>query len=269
MEFFVLETKQFHAGVKVTEDGEFLRWNAYRKTYEGMASPLQQNERHIAVLADVLATIEFPNRFGMRIAPTFQSLVLVAPAARIDRPKRFDASRVIKADQLKPRIWREIDADNPIALLIKSAAKLVSAETAEFVGRQLALRHTPSGRDGIALGAVQAPAPRAGPRHRIEPTFDNPVPKTPTPMMVETSNPTVAIAGAACKACSKTLGSVLYGKYGYYFKCDACSTNTAIRFSCKPGHSPRLRKDGDAFYRECKECATSSLVHRNAPATQR
>src|SRR3569623_546912 len=26
MEFFVLESKRFHAGVKITEEGEFLRW---------------------------------------------------------------------------------------------------------------------------------------------------------------------------------------------------------------------------------------------------
>ena len=49
MEVYVLESKHFHAGVKITEDGEFMRWNDFRKTYEGMASPLEQNERHIAV----------------------------------------------------------------------------------------------------------------------------------------------------------------------------------------------------------------------------
>src|SRR3546814_12221508 len=55
MDVYVLETKHFHAGIKITEDGEFLRWNNYQKTYEGMASPLEQNERHIQVLKDVRA----------------------------------------------------------------------------------------------------------------------------------------------------------------------------------------------------------------------
>src|SRR3546814_12863006 len=35
MDVYVLETKHFHAGIKITEDGEFLRWNNYQKTYEG------------------------------------------------------------------------------------------------------------------------------------------------------------------------------------------------------------------------------------------
>src|SRR3546814_9135452 len=79
MDVYVLETKHFHAGIKITEDGEFLRWNNYQKTYEGMASPLEQNERHIQVLKDVMAQIELPTRLGVRIPPSFQSFVLVGP----------------------------------------------------------------------------------------------------------------------------------------------------------------------------------------------
>lgn len=50
LDCYVLETKHFSSGMKITEDGEFLRWNHYRKTYEGMPSPLTQNDRHVAVL---------------------------------------------------------------------------------------------------------------------------------------------------------------------------------------------------------------------------
>src|SRR5690606_29589146 len=37
MDVYVLETKHFHAGIKITDDGEFLSWNKYRKAFEGMA----------------------------------------------------------------------------------------------------------------------------------------------------------------------------------------------------------------------------------------
>ena len=66
-----------------------------------------------------------------------------------------------------------------------------------------------------------------------------------------------------CKACGGRAGEVCYGKFGYYLKCSACQTNTAIRFACQPGHNPRLRKAGLEFYRECAECGSSDLVHRN------
>lgn len=254
MDVYVLETKHFHAGIKITEDGEFLRWNNYRNTYEGMASPLEQNERHIQVLKDVMAQIELPTRLGVRIPPTFQSFVLVGPEAKIYRPRRFDASRVVKADQLKKAIWRDFDKENPLAGLLRTAAKIVSGETIEFVARQLAALHRPK----TATSAVKpAPspvpaAPTRGRATRIEPTFSAPA-----------SNPAPTATGPVCKDCSGHAGTILYGKFGYYFKCDGCGKNTAIRFNCQPGHQPRLRKDRDRFYRECADCGSSELFHRN------
>lgn len=67
---FVLETKHFHAGIQITEEGEFKQWNSSKKNFDGMASPLAQNERHIAVLKEVLEHIELPTRAGMKLSPT-------------------------------------------------------------------------------------------------------------------------------------------------------------------------------------------------------
>ncbi len=228
LDFYVLESKHFHAGIKITEDGEFLQWNAFQKRFEGMASPLEQNERHIEVLKDAVSRIELPVRLGVRIPPSFHSLVLVAAKARIDRPRKFDTGRVIKADQLKKRIWKDIDEESPLLGLLRTAAKIVSRETLEGVARQLAALHRP-------LNRTTAPEPVR--------------PGTPS-----------------CSACNGAAGSILYGRYGYYFKCDGCQGNTAIRFTCEPGHTPRLRKSGDAFYRDCTQCGSSDLFHRNQSA---
>ena len=93
--------------IKITEEGEFLRWNDYKKTFEGMPSPLAQNERHIQVLQDVFAQIDMPTRLGLRLSPSFQTLILVSTNARIDRPKKFDSSRVVKADVLDKTITKD------------------------------------------------------------------------------------------------------------------------------------------------------------------
>lgn len=263
MDVYVLETKHFHAGIKITEDGEFLRLNTYKRTYEGMASPLEQNERHIRVLKDVMAQIELPTRLGVRISPNFQSFVLVGPNAKIYRPKQFDTSRVVKADQLKKAIWRDFENENPLIGMLRAAAKIVSGETVEFVSRQLAALHKPKAAStptASIVGAAPArqdrsPRVRAKPV-RIEPTFGQPqsIPAKTT------------AAGPSCKDCSGTAGSILHGKYGYYFKCNSCGKNTAIRLSCQAGHQPRLRKDGDRFYRECADCKSSDLFHCNPSA---
>src|SRR5690606_15352727 len=60
-----------------------------------------------------------------------------------------------------------------------------------------------------------------------------------------------AASGPRCKECRSHTGSILYGKYGYYFQCAQCQTNTAIKFTCLAGHKPRLRKAGSQFYRDC------------------
>ena len=246
LQVYVLETKGFHDGVKINEEGEFLRWNNFAKRYEGMPSPLAQNDRHINVLRDVLETIELPTRLGLRIPPEFMSFVLVSPNAQIKRPEKFDTSRVIKADQLKKSIWRDIDGENPLVGLLKTAAKIVAPETVEHVARELAQRHRPLSRK--TPPAAEPTSAQAA----IEPAPDKPAQKTPA-----------TAGGPACKACGAAAGSILYGKFGYYFKCAGCATNTAIRFNCQPGHQPRLRKDKSQFFRECTDCGSSELFHTN------
>lgn len=302
LDIYVLESKHFNAGLKITQDGEFLRWDDYRRTYTGMASPLEQNERHIAVLRDVVETIEWPQRLGLRIAPSFHSLILIAPGARIDRAKRFDSSRVIKADQLRKQIDKSFEAESPLMTLFKTTTKIVSSETIETVARQLVAQHRPLQRsahqsqppqrpssgetppplpasaDKARIEPVLAPAPHAEPPAikplRVDPSHVEPPPlpisaRLPAkpPAIAAASTPatepsTDTTAGPTCKSCGAKTGNILYGR-SYYFKCDACAGNSSIQFSCQPGHKPRLRKDGPAFYRECADCRSSTLYHRN------
>ncbi|RYD14460.1 MAG: NERD domain-containing protein [Lysobacteraceae bacterium] len=250
LQVYVLETKGFHDGVKINEEGEFLRWNNFAKRYEGMPSPLAQNDRHIDVLRGVFNTIELPTRLGLRMSPEFMSFVLVSPDAQIKRPHTFDASRVIKADQLKKAIWRDVDGESALVGLLKTAAKFISSETVQFIARELAGKHRPLVRD-LATPAEAQAAP---------PTLLPPANQTPN-----RGNAPAPAGRPSCKACHAKGGAILYGKYGYYFKCSACGTNTAIRPTCMLGHQPRLRKEKDRFFRECAECGSSELIHTNPP----
>lgn len=245
MDCYVLESKHFHAGIKITEQGEFLRWNDFKKTYEGMESPIEQNDRHITVLKDVMRTLDLPVRLGVRMMPKFRSLVLVSAKSRIDRPKGFDTSRVIKADQIKKSILDDVDNEGAISALM---AKLVSPETAGRIARQLAALHRP-----VKWTMPERSTPTIVPSKEAE------------RVRVIKSSQAVPLTGSppSCKKCSSQEGTILHGKYGYYFKCAACGGNTAIRFECLPDHKPRLRKEGNAFFRECAECGTSQRYFVN------
>jgi hypothetical protein len=254
--FFILETKHFSHGVKITDEGEFLRWNDWKKTYEGMPSPLEQNVRHAAVLHKALLSAGLPE-------PNIESLVLVAPSARIDRPKRFDTSKVVKADQFMVALEKTLEAGSFITI-IGGLVKAAISDSVGEIAKKLVTLHRPIEVDYCAkFGITDAPAAAAA--STVKPSTGHTAPSSPAsasaaprPTLTETGNPT-------CRACSSTELSVQYGKFGYYFKCGACNGNTPLKLDCgQPGHRERIRKEGPKFFRECAECGTSSLYFTNA-----
>lgn len=246
MEVFVLESKSIRTSLKISEEGEFIRYNEWKRTYEGMASPLTQNERHIAVLKEAIKHIELPSRLGFRLEPTYESYVRISPNTRIDRPKRFDTSRVVKADEFVKTIRRRMEEGSATKALL-SAAKIISQSTLEEIGRKIAALHTPARFDYRAkFGLNRSTAAQIA-----------------DPSDVESSSQMTA-SSYACRHCQSDRLSVMYGKYGYYFKCAVCGGNTPIKVGCgKPGHKERIRKDGSKFFRECGRCGRSVLIYTN------
>lgn len=248
MTFFVLETKHFHAGIKIDDDGQFLQWNSFKKTFEGMSSPLAQNERHITVLKDTVNTIEWPTRMGMKLSPVYEPFVLVSGNARIDRPKKFDTSRIIKAETLMAMVDKTLQ-DKGILATFGAAAKLVSTDTLISIGQALVGLHRPLAPDY---------ASKFGLNNQPPPTIAAVAP------VVEKTSP-VDNGTNVCSKCGGIQLSVQYGKYGYYFKCSNCDGNSPIKLGCdRDGHKERLRKDGTRFYRECSNCGSSTLFFANS-----
>ena len=248
---FVLETKNFHSGFKITDNGEFMRWNSFKKTYEGMASPLAQNERHIAVLKDAFNKIDLPSRLGLRISPVFHSFILVAPHARIDRPdqEHFDTSQIVKADTLLKTIDNNFEKKSFLDG-VKDLSKVVSSEQIKEVARNIKRLHKPAsfnytskfGLSDIDLSKKQS--------SDVTPSSQDSSPSS--------------FPKQRCRKCNSENLSIQYGKYGYYFKCASCDGNMPIKLSCgKSGHKERIRKEGSKFYRECQDCKTSSLLFIN------
>ncbi len=212
LEVYVLETKHFSEGVSINEQGEFSIWFGGKP--RGIPSPLEQNERHIIVLKEVFKTLKMPTRLGIRLQPSFESLVLVSKNARIGRPEKFDTDRVMKSDQFESWIMKNIDSGSPLMM-----AKLVSIDTLAEVGKQLVARHRPlvpdyRARFGIREDMLRpapalAPAPPAatGPAPAPAPT---PIPATadttmahslpePVPSAVPADGETVVTTASASK----------------------------------------------------------------------
>jgi hypothetical protein len=114
LDIYVLESKNYYYGIKITPEGEFLVWNG--KTFIAIESPIEQNKRHIDLLDKLLQqTGIVPTRLGIPISPSFLNYVMVAPNSRVDRPAKakFDTDMVIKADALMAAINKRIDSTSP------------------------------------------------------------------------------------------------------------------------------------------------------------
>jgi hypothetical protein len=254
MDFYVLESKHFNDGIRITEAGEFERWSSYKSVYEGMASPLEQNERHIKVLEGVVGDIDMPARLGFRIEPAFHSFVIISATARIQRPRTFDSSRVIKADLLTNTISERLDNTGIIATFASAAAKLVSSDTIEYIAKQLVSRHSP-------LVAQKTQGPPARPKNPES------APRKTAPLSEQvTASSALVTVGPTCKSCGGHAGKIEYA-YTYYFVCAKCGTKTGQKgLSCKQGHAAKLRKSKENFYLDCPQCGSSDLYHTNQTA---
>lgn len=254
--FYVLETKSFAHGLKITDEGEFLRWNDWKKTYEGMPSPIEQNRRHAEVLSYVLEKLGYRD-------PEIESFILVSPGARIDRSKSHPCPEVVKADQFitafKKRYLASISS---IGGLVGGLSKALFGDSAEAIANQLVRLHKPIAIDYEAKFGMPGKSAQLDPTPTM-PAEISPKLASPTPPAGPWGNTGHTLS---CKSCGGTRLAVEYGKFGYYFKCKACEANTAIKISCGlDGHKERIRKDKLTFYRECEQCGSSRFFHVNEP----
>lgn len=185
LEIYVCESKRFGEGIAINEHGEFAAF--YGSKPYGVPSPIEQNKRHMAVLEAVFKTgqVAPPKRLGFTIAPSLSGLVLVSKAARISRPnaKLEGLDQVIKNDQLKARIDRNIDKDNNIL----TAAKIVGQDTLEDFARRLAAAHKPITFDWAAKFGLPKVTSATAPK------------VTATPIPASTSAPVQKLAEVAAE----------------------------------------------------------------------
>jgi hypothetical protein len=156
-DIYILESKYFSHGVKITETGEFLVQDGIQ--YMAIESPIEQNKRHRIVLEEVIRNSGImPRRLGITIRPSLHCYILVSPKSRVVRParKRFDTSMIIKADSLTTAIDERVDKINDISVWT-SGVKISSLEKVLKVAEELASLHRPLKIDYAKRFGVKAP----------------------------------------------------------------------------------------------------------------
>jgi hypothetical protein len=258
--FYVLESKSFSHGLKITDEGEFLRWNDWRKTYEGMASPIEQNRRHAEVLREVLIRLGYPN-------PEIASFVLISPTARIDRSKVHSCPEVVKADQFTTAFKKRfLDSLNSVGGILGGLSKALFGDSADTIAKNLVRLHKPITIDYESKFGMRDVHAGAGNVTNAKAVIAPVVPALTESYSAASLPPEREKERVApsCKACGGSRLAIEYGKFGYYFKCKACGANTALKIGCEiMGHKEKIRKSKLTFYRECEQCASSRIFYVN------
>ena len=143
LDFYVLETKHYARGIKVTERGEFLV--LFQKHYISSESPIEQNQRHIKVLEGLLSGENLlPKRLGFSLQPNFLPYILVSPKSRVIRPKAkdFNTDMLIKADEFYKQTQDNIN-NKSLITSVGSMAKIISQDSLKEIGEQLVSYHKP------------------------------------------------------------------------------------------------------------------------------
>ena len=101
---------------------------------------------------------------------------------------------------------------------------------------------------------------------RVTPLTAKPKPQSapvPRPTPGAATSPATGIVAPVCRACGGSHLAIVYGKYGYYFKCADCDGNTPIKVTCANGEKAKISKQGREFYLVCSDTPAPQLFYVN------
>ena len=253
--FVLIESKSVTGKIAVNDHNEWVRVYGSRRT--GMPSPILQAERQAAFLRAYLETHTeqlLDKTFGKQTTFTAVAtdvLVAVSDQGVIQRPKKLALPELLKADQVAPKVNELIrghrQANGLFNLNFSRTGRTLSDKELARLTAFLRSHHRPLEK------GVQVSNP--------EPDDVTVTPSVPSQDTLPPEKP----SAYCCRHCESEQLTVVYGKYGYYFKCATCEGNTPINEFCEAcKRKARVRKQRQNFFAECKDCERSRLFFQNA-----
>ncbi len=140
-DIFVCETKGYQGGLFINENLEFS--SSYQDKRYAIASPIEQNEKHIMVLRDLLLKNNLlGKRLGMVLKPTFYNMIILSNETILERSKKKLPENVfiVKNDQFVSFIDSLMPED---LSMFKKLSKIISQETVERLAKDILMFHQP------------------------------------------------------------------------------------------------------------------------------
>ncbi len=283
--FTLIESKSVTTQIRVNAQGEWSR--QVGSAWQGMPSPLLQVERQAELLKALLNDhVDQFFRKVLTIQVTFSSvpfdgLVAISDTGVIQRPRGFATQQVLKADQITSRVQEMNEAyrraSGLFSLNLKAAGAEFSDKTVTKLTAFLLQQHTPqpqptrqpTPQEAVANPHTSRPCPQP---NKATPPMTKPQsvdqlqpPSVPSsqPQPTAAKSATQATSVHTCRACGGSHLTIVYGKYGYYFKCADCGGNTPIKVTCVNGEKAKISKRGREFYVVCPDTPHPQLFYVN------
>jgi len=264
--FVIVESKSVTGKIIVNKHGEFER--VYGRNRKGMQSPIEQAKLQAKLLRSLLNDHKEQLRRKILCGNQqlgsndrlFRVLVAISDQGIIER-KGNDPAELCKADSVGAKI-KEISVAHERASGVTGLMRQLitdrktsrqmeeddvfpfKSDEQEAIVRFLQQRHTPRQQSSQNEVIVTEPVRQEGAVQKESTSSVLPIP--------------------SCRHCESMSLTIVYGRYGYYFKCQDCGGNTPVDFTCSScGVKARVSKKGQKFTRVCNSCKHQELVYKN------
>lgn len=303
---FIIESKSVHDEVSVRDDGsggdEWTR--RFRGRQQGFPSPVQQARRQGEFLrgylqarrAQMLSKLKGPLGVFTKVAfgtdqrgfthMPLQIIIAISDNGKIRRINRWQEPQepfqtyVSKADLIKEKIESELDRHTRSNGLLSPSDGgygiwSIPRDDLRRVAEYLKASHTPAPRASMSTSRLpEELIPDAPVRVEFQdrPEQAQPpsvvVPMAPHDAQAQTGGAAAQTADKpSCKRCQGISLTALWGRYGPYWKCQACGVNTPMPTICSAcgteghrGETVRIRKEGPKYYRSCSSCGIEERI---------
>lgn len=283
--FVLIESKSIKGQVKVNKQGEWTRSLSNR--WQGMPSPIKQVELQQALLKELLRAHKSQmlgkllgikqQGFSMRC---WDHICAISSDAIIDRKTIPTAisDKLVKSEFLVEKLDKLMNIKNRFMRVVNFSDTRpdFSQKELDSIGSFLLEKCLGDGlENGLAQSTVQhsetykshqADSTEALPKAQIiEPTlsvFSDPQ-EIQVPTAIYQGLPekvavnTTTKQRLSCKHCGESNNyTPMYGKFGYYIKCNTCTKNTPMKQACPQCQSKntKVQKRKETYTLNCQEC---------------
>jgi transcription elongation factor Elf1 len=268
----IVESKSVTTRVQVNAQGEWSRWTG--KQWQGMPSPMLQAQRQAEFLRKFLRGLRDLGQSVDWQALPIDLMIAISDNGMINRPGNQPLAGVYKAEQVTEQIRTIVQRQgkgetllNWLKVVFDESNRILKESTLKQLAQGLIKHHWPRGP--LQKADWQQPDDRgmAGTTEQCEESaraVEAAQGAEPVSIPQSPNNQREAKTSPVCQHCQGDSLQIVYGKYGYYFKCKRCDRNTSIQVSCTScGQRAKVRKQKQTFFADCKTCGTSRMFFRN------